>query len=155
MNVVASVHFKRLWTGDSIPSIMKTQPTEGQRSPDSSSSLLVSQDHFTGTSKALQEENAVTMNKRRSHGPTSFQQTVTQLIVLELQYAEIFTVNTFYIYLKKARSITGVREIEMILLCPGFNKLFKSVCSLSIFCYSISEHVKGMLNITQLYCCLP
>lgn len=72
MNVVASMHFKRLWTGDSIPSIMKRQPMEGQMSLNSSSSVLVSQDHFRGTSKALQEENAVMMSKRRSCAPTPF-----------------------------------------------------------------------------------
>lgn len=66
MNVVAFMHFKTLWTGDSIPSIMKGQPTEGQMSLNSSS-VPVSQDHFVGTSKCLQEENAVTMSKRRSH----------------------------------------------------------------------------------------
>lgn len=43
------------------------------------------------------------MSKRRSCAPTSFQQTVIQLVVLELHYPEIFTVNTFYIYLKKVK----------------------------------------------------
>lgn len=63
MDVVVSVHFKRLWTRDSIPSIMKRQPTEGLMSPNSSS-VLLSQDHLMGTSKALQEENAMMRSER-------------------------------------------------------------------------------------------
>jgi len=83
---------------------MKRQLTEGQTSPYSSFSVLVSQDHFVGTSKVLQEENSVITGKRRFHAPTSFQQTLIQLFVPELHYPEIFTVNTFYFYLKKVNN---------------------------------------------------
>lgn len=88
--------------GTEYHQLLKRQPFKGQMSP-IPSSILESQDHFMGTSKASQEENTVTISTRRSRA--SFQQAVIQLIDLEPHNCEIFTVHIFYICLKKRREL--------------------------------------------------